>query len=305
MLLKKDKKFKKVGNELVFTRQGLREKIVFGIVFVLFTIYALSLLIPLLWLFINSFQDFVVFQQNSYTGNAFALPKKPVFENYVVAFTGMQYGETYFIGMVWNSIWQIGISIICGIFLSACTGYIMAKYNFKLRSIIYGAVIFSIVLPIGGSSGARFKFFTDLGVYDTPLYTLICAVGGFGTPFLMINGFFKSVSWEYAEAAFIDGASDATVFFRVMLPQAVPIMCVLGLMSAMGQWNDYMSPLLYMPSYPTVASGLYGISLTLTRTGNTPAYFAGLVISMVPILVLFACFSNVILQNYTLGGLKG
>ena len=66
-----------------------------------------------------------------------------------------------------------------------------------------------------------------------------------------------------------------------------------------------MTPMLYMPDFPTVASGLYSIQLTTRRTGRMPYYYAGLIMSIAPIIILFACFSDVIMKNFSVGGLKG
>ena len=106
-------------------------------------------------------------------------------------------------------------------------------------------------------------------------------------------------------ASFVDGGGHWTVFFKIMLPIAkVPIL-TLAVMSAIGSWNDYMTMLLYMPSYPTIASGLYLLSSTLPRLGNAPLYYAALVISVIPVLAIYATCSDMIMNNFTMGGLKG
>lgn len=122
---------------------------------------------------------------------------------------------------------------------------------------------------------------------------------------MVIYAFFKNISWEYAEAALIDGAGHFTVFFKIMLPMAVPVVGALALLNGIGAWNAYMDVLLYNPDWPTLASGLYGLSRTLPRLGNTPAYYAALVIALIPILVLFCIFSDKIMKNFSVGGLKG
>lgn len=86
---------------------------------------------------------------------------------------------------------------------------------------------------------------------------------------------------------------------------AVPVVGALALLNGIGAWNAYMDVLLYNPDWPTLASGLYGLSRTLPRLGNTPAYYAALVIALIPILVLFCIFSDKIMKNFSVGGLKG
>ena len=128
---------------------------------------------------------------------------------------------------------------------------------------------------------------------------------GFGFNFIVLYGFFANVSWSYAEAVFIDGGGHATVFFKIMLPQAFPPMMTLAIMSFIGCWNDYMTTLLYMPDYPTLASGIYKIQTTMKRDGHYPLYFAGLVIATIPVIVIYSLFSDMIMKNFTVGGLKG
>jgi ABC-type glycerol-3-phosphate transport system permease component len=118
-------------------------------------------------------------------------------------------------------------------------------------------------------------------------------------------GYMKAVDRGYSEAAFIDGASHAKVFFSIMMPQALPPILTLSIMSFIGAWNDYITPLLYMPDFPTIASGVYRIKISLTRTGDYPVYFSGLLVSMIPVLAIFIGFSKTIMQNFTVGGLKG
>ena len=122
---------------------------------------------------------------------------------------------------------------------------------------------------------------------------------------MVYYGFFKSVSWFYAEAAQIDGAGPFTIFFRIMLPQAVPIMLTYAITNAIFNWNEYQTIILYLPSFPTLASGLFDYKAQADRLGNIPIYFAGLVLSMIPTILLFSVFSNKVMTSLSIGGLKG
>ncbi|MCL2751265.1 MAG: ABC transporter permease subunit, partial [Firmicutes bacterium] len=110
---------------------------------------------------------------------------------------------------------------------------------------------------------------------------------------------------SYAEAVYVDGGGEYTVLFRIMLPVALPPMSALFIMACIGAWNDYMTVILYLPSYPTIASGLYEIQYLFERDARLPLYFAALIISIIPVLTLFALFSGKIMKNMTVGGLKG
>ncbi len=296
----------KIEENAVLYKRNKAEKVVFGFVFVTFALYAFSLIFPLLWLLVNSLQDKIVYEINLANGEAFALPDKLDWSNYVYAFEELESSGTNIFGMFFNTIWYVGVRVGGCVLMASCTGYALSKYNFKLKNLMYAVIIFSMTTPVVGTTGASFRLVNDLmGIYDTPLYPLLKYLTGTGTNFLIMYGFFKNVSWSYAEAAFMDGASHSKVFFHIMLPQALPAVVTLCVLSGIGAWNEYMDVLLYLPSFPTIASGLYSVSRTLPRLGNSPAYFAALVISLVPVLTIFFFCSDIIMKNFAVGGLKG
>ncbi len=290
---------------ILYKRTG-PEKVLYGFVFVVFLIYALSLILPFVWLFINSLQDKTVYEMNLVLNKPFAFPKKLDWSNYAYAFQKLTYNDTNIFGMFFNSIWYTLVRIFGGVLASALTGYALAKYEFKGRNVIFAIIVFSMTVPIVGTTGATFKLVNDvLHIYNTPFYPILKYFSGIGMNFLVMYGFFKNISWSYAEAAFIDGASHSKVFFSVMLPQATSAVITLSILTGITAWNEYMDVLLYLPNFPTIASGLYGVSRTLPREGYSTAYFAALVISLIPVLITFCCFSDVIMKNFAVGGLKG
>ena len=308
-ILKKRKRIRKEDDGQILTKRSTSEKIIFGFVFVVFFVYAASLIYPLIYLVVNSFQTPLDYFNNLVSGKPFAIPKEWQFVNYKTAFTGMYAinslgDKVYMPEMIFNSIWFCGVSMI-SVVGHAVTGYVFSRYKFPGNRFIHGFVIFTITIPIMGTGGSTFVLYNNLGLYNTPLFLLPTLVSWFGFNFLLMYGFYKNVPWNYAEAVFIDGGGHFTAFFKVMLPQATPMLTTFAILSWIGSWNDYLTPLLYLPDYPTLASGLYRIQSSFTRTGNVPAFFAGLIVSTVPILILFACTSEKIMKNIGIGGLKG
>ena len=280
------------------------QKVVFGVVFVLFSLYALSMIIPFVIFILYSLEDKIAYEIN--LGQPFKLPTELVFSNYVYAFKELSFRDTNFFGMFFNSMWYTAIATVFPIFMNTCVGYAVSKYKFKARNVYYGVLIFCMTVPIIGTTGATLKLYSDIGIYNTgPVLQIFTHLGAGGVGFLVLYAFFKNISWEYAEAAFIDGAGHFTVFFRIMIPMAIPAMGALMLLNGISAWNSYMDVLMYNPGWPTLASGLYGLSRTLPRLGNTPAYYAALIIALIPILVIFSIFSDKIMRNFTVGGLKG
>ena len=302
---------KNVKESNILSKRSRYEKILFAFVFVLFALYALSLIFPLFYLFMTSFKDSYAYETDIINGSLFALPKfaELDYKNYVEALNKMfiidTYGrEIYLYEMFFNSVWYTLGSSFGGVLVSSFTAYALAKYRFVGRNAIYAVIIFTMTIPIMGSTGSTLKLLSTLGIYNTPFF-LLTALSGFGFNFMILYGFFKSLPWNYAEAVFIDGGGHFTAFFKIMLPQAKASIITLVIMAGIGAWNDYTTSLLYMPDFPTIASGLYRVQEVAVDTGDIPMYFAGLTLSIVPVIVLFSCCSDTIMKNFTMGGLKG
>ena len=290
----------------ILFRRSHGEKVVFTLMFAFFFLYAASLLFPFIWLVMSSLKTGIEFADDiAMGGNAFSLPDVPQFRNYIVAFSKFNYLGVGFFGLMMNSVIYIAAVTVGSIFFPSVLGYCLSKYTFKLRGVIYGIGIFTMTIPIVGSMGAAYRLINLLGLYDTRLYLLTSLVANFGFNFLIMYGFFQNISWSYAEAVFVDGGGHFTVFFRIMLPQARPVFVVLAIMSSVGAWNEYMTMILYMPSYPTIASALYYVADTLQKENSMPIYYALIVWSILPVLVVYAIFADKMMQNMSIGGLKG
>mgnify|MGYP001623733435 FL=1 len=287
------------------TRRSGGEFVVFLIVFLIFVLYSASLILPFLWMIMNSFKDGTEYAIDVVNANTLRLPTKWLFSNYTEVFSHIKYNDITFFGMMLNSFYYIVVGEGLRIFFVAVTSYVIAKYTFKGRGVIYAIAIFAMTLPIIGNSAAGISLRASLGLYDNLLAVIFTAgSGAWGFEFLLMYAFFKSISWEYAEAGLIDGANHYTIFFRIMLPMGVPMLTTLFILSAITSWNDYTTPMLYFTSYPNLAMGLYQASNELTR-GEMSMYYAALVITTLPVLLLFSLFSGKIMKNYSIGGLKG
>jgi raffinose/stachyose/melibiose transport system permease protein/N-acetylglucosamine transport system permease protein len=198
----------------------------------------------------------------------------------------------------------IGCTFV-SIFIPAITGYVVAKFEFPGRKLLYGVAISSMLIPAIGTLTATFQLMVDLGLYNTHIGIIIMASGCFGFNFVMVYGFFKSISKTYAEAAQLDGASDWTVFVKVMIPQVIPSLVAIGIVSAINYWNDYFTPYMYLRKFPTVAVGLQKLVDTASYDANWPRLFAAMLISIIPPVGVFIAFQKTIIENTVAGGLKG
>lgn len=269
------------------------------IIFTLFALYAFTLIFAMLWAFSASLKS-----QKEFYDNVNGLPREWLFSNYGTAFKQVSANGHNMFEMFWNSVWYSCGGALLGVFTSAVTSYVVAKYKFPGRGFIYGVAIVTMMIPIVGSFPSQYKVYTALHIIDTP-FLLITKAAGFGFNFMVLYSFFRTLSWTYAEAGFIDGASHFKVFTRIMLPQALPVMGSLFMVQVVQLWNEYMEPNLFLQSYPTLSSGLYIFQLEMTRGINFPVLFAGLIISVIPVIILFVCFQNTMMESMSVGGIKG
>lgn len=269
------------------------------IIFAIFAIYSVTLIFPFIWCFYNSFKTNVEF-----FGDVWRFPEVWHFRNWSEALA-LSVSGVNIIGMFGNSILITVVNTCISIFMSAMTAYIIAKYPFRGSGAFYTTALVLMMIPSVGSMAATYRLYNNLGLYDTYGGIIIGAFGGFGTGFVLLYGFFKNLDWSYAEAAFIDGANDYVVFFRVMLPMALPGLTSVGILSAIGVWNDYFTIYMFAPSKVTIAVGLQGLVTQMKFRANYPLLFAVMIMSIIPVIAVFAAFQKTIMENTTVGGVKG
>lgn len=289
-----------VGRKMKFIGRSKSERTVRSVVLIIFTIYALLIVFTYFYALIISFME----NGRSFIKDPVHVPWPLHFENYIRAFQELEVNGNNYFQMLFNSLWYATLSPALGIFVSTCTGYVVCKYNFRGRKFIYNLVLVVMMIPIMGSFTAQYRFYTQLNLLNSPLI-LITSAGGFGGTFLYIYSFFKTVSWNYAEAAFIDGAGHFTVFFKIMIPMVSPMLLAFFVMGFVGAWNDVQGPLIWLEQLPTLSYGIYAYEQMAKYFANQPVYFAGVVLSIIPVVVLFICFQNSIMNNVSIGGLKG
>lgn len=265
-------------------------------------VWAAIFLLLSFWLVMNSFKQSTQYK-NFAAGGSLALPAPITAESYAQAFTQL---SSFGFGvplMVFNSLWRVIGSILVAQACANAVAYCLAFYKFPGRNAIYWTIIVMMMLPIYGTMPAQLKLYKNLNIYDSP-GILISAIGIGGA--LIPYSCFKGVSRTYAEAAFIDGAGHFTVFFKVMLPQMIPVITALAVSAFIGGWNDYMNTIVFMPSYPTLATGIYYYQqVVVGRSGDYPVLFAAVVMSVIPVLALFLGFQKTLLNLDISGGLKG
>lgn len=283
-----------------FKRKSNKAPVAFFFVFALFCLYSLTLLIPFLWAFMNTFKTEV-----EYITNRAYFPKAFDWTNYIDAFTTLSANGRNMFFMLVNSLWWSVGGTLVALASSTMSAYVVAKYKFRGRGFFYALALVIMMLPIVGAMPSQYTIYDALGILNTPGMLITCA-NGFGFNFIVLFGFFSALPWDYVEAAFLDGAGHFRTMFYVMLPLAVPVICSLGVVSFINMWNDYNTPILFLESFPTLSSGLYLYqTATMQHSVDIPMLFAGVIMSMIPVVTLFCFFQNSIMNLSFNGGLKG
>lgn len=276
------------------------------ICFVVMTFLALTYVFMYVWLLLNSFRSL-----DSYLKDAFNLFdfKHYTFDNYRELFNtqiaGSARNPVYITDTILNTVILVFGQVLLSITIPAFTAYIIAKYNFKLKKVIMNIAVISMVVPTLGSMATTYGFITKLNLINSVWGIFLMSAGGFGFGFLLFYNFFAAIPWEYAESAFLDGASDMQVFLRIMYPQAVPIITAIAITSFINHWNDYMTAYLYLPDKPTIALGVSQLYSRMKNALTLPIAFAGMALLATVSLAIFAVFNKFIMNNLSVGGVKG
>ena len=293
--------------KLKFKHVPLFEKVLYVFFVIFFSVFALLYIYPLCWAFINSLKT-----MKEYATNSLTLPTQWLWSHYKDVFTEFQAvplsgGEPYrYMDMLFNSLWILVVNVSVNVISSTLLAYALARFRFPGSKFLYAVVIFANTIPIIGAGPAAYKLAVELNMVNNPSTIWLMWAGGFDFAFIVLYGYFKGVSRSYSESAKIDGATNMTILLKVILPQVTPCIAAIAITQATGVWNNYSISMLYMRDYPNLAYGMYLFKdSTFLVKDSMPIYFAAAVISSVPVIILYTCSQNLILNNMTTGGLKG
>lgn len=277
------------------------------VLYVIVTIYCLSMIYVLLFGFVNSLKDATDYEWN----NPFGLPSKEFgwhFDNYAKVLNDFKVftlggNEVYLMQMFFNSLsYAVLMSLFC-MATQIITAYAIAKYDFRGKSVLYGVAVVVMLLPIIGSLASEVQMAEAFNFRNNLIGVCIMKCKYPGLYFLVFYATFKGLSWTYAEAAQIDGAGHFRVFIEIMLPLIKSTVFAVFILLFIEYWNDYYTPMVFLPESPTMSYGLF-----LFQTDNkasTPVQLASCLMACLPILVVFVAFKDKIMSNVTMGGIKG
>ncbi len=187
------------------------------------------------------------------------------------------------------------------------TAYMCAKYRNKFSLLVETIVIVVMIVPIVGNLPAQLLFADRLGIKDSFIGINVMSATFTGMYFLVFHATFRDAPDAYAEAAEIDGAGQFSVLVRIYLPLVKNIFFTIMLLKFIESWNNYQTPVLFLPNKPTISYSLYYISQYSDSgfAANYPLQLASAILVSLPMVIVFTVFHKRLLGNLSVGGLKG
>ena len=224
----------------------------------------------------------------------------PVFTNFADAWAQSNLG----VAMMWS-----GVITVATVLLLVATGslaaYSIARVTNRWGSVAFYLFMIGLLVPFQLGLVPLYKNLASMGIIGTPL-PLILIYLGLRLPFtvFLYTSFLRQVPIDYEEAAHIDGAGPVRTFRSVVFPLMRPITGTVIILNGLFTWNDFLMPLLYLSGtkFQTVPLAIYGF--VNENTTNWPLVFAALLLSVVPVLILFFIFQKTLIQGFA-SGIKG
>lgn len=251
-------------------------------------------LAPLLWMLSASFMP---------RGEASVfpppfIPKNITFEHYIELFTKGNLAR-YLFNSTFLSVSVTFISLI----INSMAGYAFAKFRFKAKEPLFKLLVSSMVIPAQVTMLPLFLMLNKMGLINSYFGVIIPGMAGIFGIFL-IRQFAIAIPDSLIEAARIDGASDFRIYWSLILPLCKPILITLGIFTFMGTWNDFLWPLIVMTDDSMYTLPVAIANLSLEHVQDTELMMAGAVMTVLPVLVLFASVQKYYISGIMAGGLK-
>lgn len=227
------------------------------------------------------------------------LPVQTTLDNYRALFERTGMGGNFL-----NSL-LVSVAITFGSLLfNTLAGYAFAKLRFAGRERIFRLLLAALVIPAQVAMLPLFLLMKQLGLVNTFGGVVIPALASVFGIFL-VRQYARSIPDELLEAARIDGASEARIFFQIVLPMLKPVLVTLAIFTFMGTWNDFMWPLIVLTDQEHYTLPVALASLSREHIMDVEMMMAGAVVTVLPVLLLFLLLQRYYIQGLVLGSVKG
>lgn len=268
------------------------------ITYIILGLAALICLFPFLWMVSTSFKP----MSEIYSMPPTMIPKSPTLENIIEGWKGADFGM-YFR----NTAFITFAATIGTVISSSFVAYGFSRFHSRLSSVLFVVLLGTMMLPSQVTLIPQYLLYNKLNMINTywPLIIPSWLGGGAFNIFLFIQ-FFRSLPKELDEAAKIDGANSFQIFYKILLPSVKPVMLAVLVMALVYNWNDFFNPLIYLNSNDKFTIAI-GLQFFKGSQGNVQIgqMMAMALVSLLPVLVIFATCQKYFIQGIKMSGLKG
>jgi raffinose/stachyose/melibiose transport system permease protein len=279
--------------KMTFTAKA-RTSTVRSIIWVLGLILSLAYVTPFVLVFLNSFKP-----NMEILDNPMALPVEFSWENFSQAFEKMKYFQS-----LTNSIIITTISVGALILISSMLAFYLSRTKNKFTKVTFLILVSSMIVPFQALMIPFMSIFAPFVSLNNQV-ALIFFYMGFGVALstFLYHGFISNIPTELDEAAALDGASDFTIFWRIIFPMLKPVTATVAIINALWIWNDFLLPVLVLtPETQTLPLSTYLFYGTYsTEYGQA---MAGLVLAVIPIVVLYLALQRQFISGISSGAVK-
>ncbi|MBS5129837.1 MAG: carbohydrate ABC transporter permease [Lachnospiraceae bacterium] len=276
------------------------------IIYAALLILAISIIVPVAWVFMASLK-----MNSEFLGgdiSPWALPKTFRYQNFVTAFIDGRMGEFFM-----NSVLVTAMALIILLALALPASYVLSRFEFKSRKFLnalFMAGLFVnisyIVIPIFLMlSSANRALGVEFFLNNRFILAVVYASSALPFTVYLLSGYFKTLPKGFEEAAYIDGCGHFKTMTKIMIPMAKPSIITVILFNFLSFWNEYIIAYTLMDGNDTLAMGLKNLMAVEKAATNYGIMYAGLVTVMLPTLILYILVQKQLTEGMTLGGLKG
>jgi N-acetylglucosamine transport system permease protein len=261
-------------------------------------IWAVMVIFPFLWMIMTSLKT-----DRQILTDPFGWPEALQWNNFERAWTSANIGQ-----YVGNTLIVLSMSLTGTLLVSAMAAYVLSRFEFPGNRFLFLGFTAGLMFPMFLGLVPLYFLLDDLHLRNTYVGLALVYIA-YSLPFTIffLLGFFKTLPGEVAEAAIVDGASQYQTFFQIMLPMAKPGLIAMGIFNFLGQWNQFLLPLVLMQteSRYMLSQGLNFLAIQQGYDNDYSALFAAMTITMVPTLVVYILFQRRLESGLTAGALKG
>ncbi len=261
--------------------------------------WSVIVVFPVLWVLYTSLKT-----NEEFMTKPWALPSVPQWSNFAEAWEKAKFGSFFF-----NSLFTVVLTLGITLIIVGASAYALAKFGGRFIKGLEKFYMISMMVPAVLMLIPLYYFADSLYMTDSLVWlSVIYAIQGMPFSVFMLVGFIRGINNSLIEAATIDGASQYTVFFKIIMPLVKPALFIVGLLNVMGTWNEYLTALTFLrdSSKYTISIGLSYLTNSGTYDVNYGRTFAGLAIALVPILIIYAIFQKPLQEGFSASdGVKG